>query len=301
MIQYLQIGTHLKKGKNMITPLVGISKIINQYSTIVVGFNGVISDGKNISFDAVKALGQAKLAGKNVILLSNSGLRISQIAKILTDHKVPLSIFSQIMTAGEMVHYMLKNKVKNFNISGKKYYQIGQKYDNAIMRGLDFEQTEDINKADFLFVAGGTPEDTLAKHLPVLSYAVSLNLPMICVGNDISSFDNEQICNAPGAFAEQYATLGGNFITFGKPEVEMLKYALEDFQNVPNSEILMIGDNIQTDIKLAFLYGIDSVLVAKGVHIKFLGEGYIPDVQKAKNLASTYDVYPHYTISELRW
>jgi len=285
----------------MTSPLVGISKIINPYSTVIVGFNGVLYDGKNISFDAIKALGKAKMSGKNIILLSNSGLRISQIVKILIDHKVPLSIFSQIISAGEMVHYLLKNKVGNFADLGKKYYQIGKNYDNAIMYGLAFEKTTEINNADFLFMAGGSIDDTINKHLPVLSYAVTLNLPMVCVGNDISSFDDEQICSAPGAFAEQYAALGGQFITFGKPDVLVLKYVLEGYKNLQKSEILFIGDNIQTDIKTAAMYGIDSVLVTKGVHIKFLGEGYIPDVQKTKDLSSTFDIYPQYVISELRW
>ena len=42
-------------------------------------------------------------------------------------------------------------------------------------------------------------------------------------------------------------------------------------------------------------------MVSKGVHVNFLGEGYIPDVAKTREMANNYDAYPDYVISNLRW
>lgn len=284
-----------------ISPLLGISKIMDQYSTVIVGFDGVVYDGQNVSYDAVKALAQARLSGKNVILLSNSAYRVQHIIDILKKHNIPLNVFSLVMTAGEMVRYMLKKKSKKFSRFGKKYYRIGNDTDIAIMSGLDYERVTDINDAEFIFVGGAkNPSDTAEANRATLEYATTLNLPMLCVGNDISNHSKGEICNASGAFAEQYAVMGGEVCTYGKPDQTFLKYVLESFPT-DKENLLIVGDNIQTDIKMANLYGADSVLITKGVHINFLGEGYIPDVQRASELAANYEVYPKYVLSDLRW
>ena len=295
------VKNKLGKAMSTISPLLGVSKIIDQYSTLVVGFDGVIYNGNNISYDAIKALAQARLSGKEVVLLSNSAYRVQHIINIFKKHNVPLNIFSLIMTAGEMVHYMLKKKSKRFAGFGKKYYRIGNSTDIEVMSGLEYERVTDINNAEFIFVGGaGSPEDTAEANRSALEYATTLSLPMLCVGNDILNHIDGQICNAPGAFAEQYAVMGGAVYTYGKPDQTILQYVLETFPTAPE-KLLIIGDNIQTDIKMANLCGADSILISKGVHINFLGEGYIPDVKRAAELAANYEVYPKYILSDLRW
>ena len=67
------------------------------------------------------------------------------------------------------------------------------------------------------------------------------------------------------------------------------------------SKVLLIGDNLATDIKGANLSGLSAALVTKAVHVNFLGEGYIPDVAKTRELATNFDAYPDFIISNLRW
>ena len=55
------------------------------------------------------------------------------------------------------------------------------------------------------------------------------------------------------------------------------------------------------DVTVDELLGVDSALISKGIHINFLGEGYIPDVTKTRELASNFDAIPDYVISNLRW
>ncbi len=286
---------------NNITPILGIQKIISQYSTLAVGFDGVIFDGKNINFSAIKALINAKNMAKNILLISNSSLRITDLIKILKKNNVPLSAFSLIMTAGEIVHFLLKNNSSRIAVSGKKYYKIGEFDDNAIMSGLDFEAVTDLNVADFLFVGGMLrTAETIENYRDILELANSLQKPMLCIGNDINYHINGEICYASGALAEQYAMMGGKIMTFGKPDNFILRYVTESLP-ILFEDILVIGDNLSTDIKMANISGLDSVLITKGVHKELLGDGYIPDLQRAKDLCSDYMVYPRYLLSELRW
>ena len=142
--------------------------------------------------------------------------------------------------------------------------------------------------------------DTLEKYMPALEHGFALGLPLLCVGNDISTYYNGEISLGAGALAEQYAVMGGKILTFGKPDAVFLDYAIESFSSRPKS-LLCIGDSFATDIKAGSLLNASSLLISKGIHVNYLGEGYIPDVEKARNLALNFDAYPDYVISNLRW
>lgn len=286
----------------MIKPIVNILKIIDNYEDFIVGFAGVISDGISVKSEAVTALVNLKKSGKHIVLLSNSPKRVAAIAKILHENKVPLSLFDSIITAGEILHYFLKSKSGMYGALGSSYYQLGNQEDDGVFFDLGFEKVNDISKADFLYMSSvATLEDTIDTYRSLLEHAASLGIPFVCAGNDTSTYKDGKVCLAPGAIAEQYAVLGGKIITVGKPNAKIMEYAMEDFANMDKSKILMIGDNMATDIKGANLTGIHSALVSKGIHVNFLGEGYIPDVAKTRELSNSFDASPDYVISNLRW
>ena len=92
----------------MIKPIVNLSKIANDYDTFVFGFNGVLYDGENILPDAVKCLKNLASLNKKIVIISNSHLRIAEIVDILKKNYVDINILSNIVTAGEILHYKLK-------------------------------------------------------------------------------------------------------------------------------------------------------------------------------------------------
>lgn len=284
----------------MIKPIVNISRITDNYDTIVLGMSGVISEGSGILPDAKDALLKLKKAGKKIVLLTNSSTRVENIVAMLQENNLPLNTFSNIVSAGEIMHYMFKLRKGNFATIGNLYFNLGNSNDNVIFSGLEYEAVDKLGLADFLFMGStANPQDTIDKYMQIMEFAASMNVPLVCVGNDTSGFVNGEICIAAGAVAEQYAALGGQIITIGKPESRIFEYALEGIGE--KEKTLMIGDSITTDIRGANLYGIDSVLISKGVHVNYLGEGYIPDVAKTRELANNFDAYPDYVISNLRW
>ena len=287
----------------MIRPIVNISKIIDNYDAVIVGFRGVLTEGDSIKQDAVNALVNIRKAGKRIVLCTNSALRSTQIADFFVSYKVPLKVFDALVSAGEILHYKLKFPNQEFNSLGKNYLQIGNKKHYAIFDNLDFKRVYSFNQASFLFVGEAENEnDTIEKYLPILNQAASMGLPLLAVGNDTSTFMNEKIALSAGAIAEQYAVLGGKILTIGKPDPMVMTYCIEALpQDIAKEKILVIGDNLSTDIKAANLLNMPSVLISKGVHINFLGEGYISDVAKTRELATSLDAYPDCVISNLRW
>lgn len=285
----------------IIKPIVGISKIIDNYDGIVCGFNGVLYNGGAVIDEALHALKKSSGIGKKIAVLSNSPLRVQQIADLISKGDISsLTSFDCIISAGEVLHYRLKNFLKS-GILGTKYFNLGGNADQGIFAGLAYQKVLDIANADFLFMGNvKSAGDTIEVYTPFLEYAHGLGLPLICAGNDTAAFDCGEICLGGGAVAEQYAVMGGKIITCGKPQAEVLNYALEDF--IPDlKKILFIGDSFATDIKSGDILNTDTVLISKGIHVNFLGEGYIPDIEKARNLAMNFDVYPDYVVSGLRW
>lgn len=169
-----------------------------------------------------------------------------------------------------------------------------------MFEGLDFAVTADPAKADFLYVGRLPAGRAVDDYLDVLNHAASLGLPLLCAGNDTSVVCGEDTVPAAGAVAEQYAVLGGRIITVGKPDPAVVDYALAAFGPTERKRILMIGDSMASDIRAAAAAGISSCLVSKGVHVSFLGEGYIPDVTKTRELGNMIEAYPDYVISGLR-
>ena len=283
-----------------IKPIVGISKIIDTFDNVICGFNGVISKGDNVNVEALNALSKCIEAQKNVVILSNSYLRVKNLSEIISqgDSKLIYKIKAMI-TVGEILHYLLKNPIK-LGLKGKKYYNIGSKQSAVLFSGLDYYEVSNMADADFVFMGEVKNQtDMVEMYTNELEYASSLGLDFLCVGNDTATYCNGEVCLGSGAVAEQYALLGGNVITIGKPHKNMVEYANECFNN--GGKTLVIGDSFTTDIKSAKYLDADTLLISKGIHVNFLGEGYIPDVEKTRGMAQEYELYPDYVISGLRW
>lgn len=284
----------------MIKPIVNFAKIADDYDTFVFGFNGVLTYSEGINPTISECLKKLNTLGKKIIIISNTGLRIAEIVEQIKKSNVPLNIFSNIVTAGEILHYRLKYPTGNYDAVGNRYFQIGSNDYSGIMSGLNKERVDSIEKAHFLFMDKvKSNDDTMDNYQPYLEQAVSYGVPFVCAGNDTSCFNDGKLVLAAGAVAEAYAVLGGRVITVGKPDINILKYALEGLNDV--GKVVVIGDNIATDIKMATLAKVSSILVSKGRHVNYLGEGYIPDVAKTRELSNSFDVAPEDVISEVRW
>lgn len=284
----------------MIKPIVNLSKIASDYDTFVFGFNGVLYDGEKILPDAIKCLKNLSSMGKQIVIISNTHLRIAEVVDILKNNYIDINIFSNIVTAGEILHYKLKYAQNEYMAIGNKYFHLGNKQNKSIFSGLNFEEVSKIEDAHFIYMSEVfSTDDSVDLYKPFLDQAVALALPFVCAGNDTSCFLNGKLCLASGALAENYAILGGRILTLGKPDVRIVQYALEGINQ--NENVVIVGDNVATDIKAASLLGFDSILISKGRHVNFLGEGYIPDVAKTRELSNSYDVSPSCVISAIRW
>lgn len=280
----------------MIKPIVNLSKIIDAYDAVVCGFNGVLHNGVAFIPNAAEALIELYKHGKKIIIISNSSMRVEELCRLFHQSGYSPRLFSAIVTAGEILHYQLPTFGLNDN-----FYNLGDVSAETVFTGLKYTKVSDINKADFVYMGKLSEGFSVEGYLDELHHSISLDLPLICVGNDTSLVYGDDIISATGAIAEQYAVLGGKILTIGKPDAKVIQYALNSLEDIDYNRILFIGDSLPTDIKAASRFNISSCLITKGVHANYLGEGYIPDVTKTRELGNMLEAYPDYVISNLRW
>ncbi len=96
------------------------------------------------------------------------------------------------------------------------------------------------------------------------------HLPLYCPNPDLVFYGGEdRVEVGPGALAQMMGQiLGREFRSFGKPDAKIFELAFSQARlQIPDlkpSEVLMVGDNLLTDVLGAQSLGIDSVLVLSG-------------------------------------
>ena len=168
---------------------------------------------------------------------------------------------------------------KHYN--GNRAYYIGKQ---GMKDALDQEGfIVDDENPDFVFIG-------LDKDATYQSYSKALSL--ILNGAKIIGTNNDRILAKPGGFEVGNGSVVDMFEyaanqkspRIGKPNRAILDLCLEYF-GLKEDEIILIGDNLETDIKLGFEQNIETVLVQTGVHKK-------EDIEQLK-------IYPTHVVNTL--
>lgn len=245
----------------MTRPLKHISRLREDFDTVICGVNGVLTDGHNFFKENIDTLVKVYQSGASIALASNSGQRARDMFMALRRGGVPMNIFYAIITAGEIAHYYLKN---NSGL-GKSYFPLTQNL-YGVMNGLDFTIADSPVLADFILAETSEKGVDVAGAQPVLEQALSLRIPLICAGNDTQILTPDGVCDSVGCLAEQYAMMGGKIISFGKPDLRIVSYLTESLKEFLPRRCLCIGDAMATDMRLGAHAGMCNLFMTNGVH-----------------------------------
>ncbi len=266
-----------------------ISRIKDEFDTVICGINGVFMCGTHLEPKAFDTLIKLYQSGKKIMLATNSGWRVNDIFCFLKNSHIPMHIFHAIISAGEIAHFYLKN---NHSL-GNKYYSFAN---SCAMQGLDYEATEDIRAADFLLVETDTNGFNNEKYMPLLQEAINRRLPLVCIGNNTSIITENGVCNSAGMLAEQYALQGGKIIPFGKPDKRIAAYLSENIADFDYRRCLIIGDCMTTDMRLGNSVKAQTLLITNGIlQLKS------PSEQQINELSQNYGLNIDYYMENLQW
>jgi HAD superfamily hydrolase (TIGR01459 family) len=289
----------------MLHPISGLKQISSLYTHFVLDVWGVVHDGNATYPGVIEAISFLRKEGKKVCFLSNAPRRASKVAAILQKFGITPDLYDFILTSGEATFLDLKkNQEEGFKNFGKKYFYIGPKKDIDLLDELDYIAVESAAEADVVITTGFDHEHSvLDEKLPQILEAKKHNLPMICVNPDmivVRQDGHEMIC--AGALALEYEKIGGKVFYYGKPFSTVYKTVCEIFNNPENKKILAVGDGLETDIKGAGDFGIDSLLVTGGILANSLGIKYwqTADKTKLEKVCDSYQLFPKFVIPSLK-
>ncbi len=165
--------------------------------------------------------------------------------------------------------------------AGRRAQYVGQ--DGLKEALLDEGFTIEDERVDFVFVGLDTSGDYM-KYSGVLKYLLN-GARLIGTNSDrlLAQADGFSIGNGSIVAMFEYAC-GQVSPKIGKPYQPILEECLEKY-HLQKQDVIMVGDNLETDIKLGSDGGVETVFVTSGVH----GEA---DVEKLQ-------IYPDHTVTSL--
>ena len=246
----------------------GMHELAPDYDGVILDLWGVVHDGIAPFPGVLDCMGRLIEAGKRVVLLSNAPRRSDDVMRRIARIGVPAGLYHGVMSSGEEAWQYLHDRTDPFYAAlGRRCLHIGSERDLEIREGLGLDIVETPEAADFILNTGPAEwNDTIADYAPVLDAARQRGLPMVCANPDLVVIHDGKPALCAGALAEHYEGIGGRVRWHGKPHPSVYDSCLALIGIADRRRLLAIGDSLRTDIAGAAAAGIDSLLIAGGIH-----------------------------------
>jgi len=254
----------------------GMRELAPRYDGFILDLWGVVHDGVVPYPGVIDCMSRLIDGGKRIVLLSNAPRRADDVMRRIEKIGVPRELYHAVMSSGEEAWQCLSRRDDPFYAAlGRRCLHICSERDLEIRDGLDLDFVETAQEADFILNTGPAEwEDTHEDYAPVLHAARRRELPMVCANPDLVVIHGGRPALCAGAIAEQYEALGGRVRWHGKPYKSVYDSCLALLAVADRRRILAIGDSLRTDIAGAAGAGLDSLLIAGGIHAaEFTADG----------------------------
>ena len=249
----------------------GLQPLADRYDLILCDVWGVLHNGLKAYEAASEALTRFRRRGGQVVLVSNAPRPGAAIMTQLDGFKVPREAYDAVVTSGDLTRLAIQERLD------KVVHHIGPPRDMPVYEGLAV-RFGSIDEADYVVCSGfdNDETETVADYRVRLEAMLERGLLMVCANPDLVVERGPVILPCAGAIALSYEEMGGPVFYAGKPHGPVYDRALAVAAElgghpVAKDRMLAIGDAIRTDIAGAAAFGIDSLLVARGIHGEELG------------------------------
>ena len=252
------------------TPIVvdGVASLVARFDVFLIDQYGVLHDGVGPYPGVIDALALLQRAGKQVVLITNSGKRAKYNSDRLARLGIPRAMYSALVTSGEIAWHLLKTRTDSWFASlGSRCLLIADDPDPSLLDGLDLVLVTTVRGADFILIAGRPVPMTDTEWRAVEQEGIERNLPLICSNPDMRSIVGGTYWTAgPGELAKSYERAGGQVCMIGKPFRRIFDEALVLAGAADPGRILMVGDSLASDIRGGVDAGLATLLIASGAH-----------------------------------
>ncbi|MEP1198079.1 TIGR01459 family HAD-type hydrolase [Tateyamaria sp.] len=248
-----------------------LTEVSDRYDALFVDLWGCVHNGVHALPEAVAALQTYRKTGGKVVLVTNSPRPRAGVTKQLVQFGVPDDAWDTIATSGDSARSAMFR-----GVVGQKVHLIGYPGDERFFEPIGVVkdpidvQIVPLEQAEGIVCTG--PRDPMANPAtmrPEFLMAKQLGLKLLCANPDIVVDRGEVREWCAGALAQLYTEMGGESLYFGKPHPPIYDLArrrlFELGVDVPDSNILAIGDGVLTDIAGAMGEDIDSLFISGGL------------------------------------
>jgi HAD superfamily hydrolase (TIGR01459 family) len=278
------------------TSIEGLAEDAPRFDALIVDQFGVLHDGTRAYPDAPACIEHLAAAGKQLVVLSNSGRRAAANRERLAALGFRVDALHAVVTTGEVVWHALADRADAFHRSfGRRCYVIAESGAAQFLRGLDLVPVVTVDAADFVLLVGiDTPRRALDDYLPALRMAARRHLPLLCANSDQVRITPQGLQPAPGALARRYEALGGYVRWYGKPLPAIFESCLATLNGIDRRRVLAVGDSLEHDVAGARKAGLATAYIRGGI-----GEG-----ESAADLAASIaaaGTAPDFVADRFRW
>jgi HAD superfamily hydrolase (TIGR01459 family) len=237
-----------------------------KYGVILCDIWGCLHNGVEAYQGAVNRLQQWQEEGRTVILLTNAPRPAASVAAQLTRLGISPSCYNGIITSGDAGLAWMGREYpsQSFNF-------IGSDADREILGPLVALHSGN-DRSNITICTGFHEghEDDISYHDGELRQLAESGGILMCFNPDkvVVRGSKAELC--AGALGERCRELGGQVQYFGKPHMPIYDLALATASAISNfavhkSDILAIGDGMETDLFGAYKFGLDFAFITGGI------------------------------------
>lgn len=236
-----------------------LDSLDSRYRLILCDIWGVVHDGVTLYPGAAQRLCQWRREERCVILITNAPRTADAVIRQLARIGLPRECWDGIATSGEA-------GIEALNALERPVGFVGTAGDRAILEGRGVRIADDEAFTD-LACTGITEDRPLPEqYCPDLERWAARDVTMHCLNPDRVVMRGGVLEACAGAIADLYEQLGGLVTWYGKPHAAIYHHALHLAGDPDASEVIAVGDGLQTDMLGAARMGFDAIFVSGGIH-----------------------------------
>ena len=266
--------------------------IATQYKVIFFDAFGVLKNHQGTIHGVIATMAFLREQNIGFYVLTNDASRSpAELAANFRSRGLVDITADKMISSGMLAREYLQYKIKQGTVAylgtpQSAYYLESLNLQALSVHAMEQEQAEEIKALVFLDDEGFDWNNGLNKVLNLLRHR---NIPVVVANSDHTyPVSKSQGAIAIGALADMIEGLTGKrFLRFGKPDAQMFTFAYEHVQPsypVDKSEILMVGDTLETDIIGGNKFGLDTALVLSGNTLPHLA----PQAMLSTGITPTY-------------
>ncbi|KLV26306.1 MULTISPECIES: TIGR01457 family HAD-type hydrolase [Niallia] len=248
------------------------------YKGYLIDLDGTMYRGTEVIEEAAEFVKRLIAAQIPYLYVTNNSTKTpEQVAKKLQEFQIPAKASEVFTSAMASANYIVEKS------PGANVFMIGEKGLQHALEEKDLKLMKDSENVDY--VVAGLDQQITYEKLTVACLAVRNGAQFVITNGDTALPSERGLLPGNGALTSVISvSTQQQPVVVGKPESIIVDQAIK-LLDLPKEDVLMVGDNYQTDIMAGINAKMDTLLVYTGV--------------TTKEQLSGYSVKPTYTVDSL--